>query len=456
MMDLFEVKVMDSTTIDIVCVIMLVLFMLLWLYTLRRRISAEGKFNAAEQELGKVRERFASVISADDELARILRDLEEMSGNLEELRLTYKGKRQVLEELERQVAIFNEQISFAEFGVYEPHFDFTDSDQFKQEIKVVCDQQKAMISAKTATVCPTDWTVDGSLSKGETMINRQTRLALRAFNSECGNAIVNTRWNNALAMEKRISNAAKQINNANASMSLRITQAYVDLKLDELRITHEYRENLKVEREKRIELARAQREEQKLIKEAEAMERKECEFHRLLDKARKEVGIDESRIIELETALAAAQKEAERARAMAERTKSGYVYIISNIGCFGEDVFKIGLTRRLDPDDRVRELGDASVPFSFDTHAMIYSEEAPNLEAALHREFTDRRVNAANLRKEFFRVSLEEVEEAVRRLAPDAIFFKDREAQEWHETLARRKQVLSDIELPSEQFPAEI
>ena len=257
-------------------------------------------------------------------------------------------------------------------------------------------------------------------------------------------------------MEKRILNAAKQIDRSNESMNLTISEEYINYKLDELHATHEYRERLKVEKEERAELARAEREEKKLLAEAEAAEREEEKYQKLLLKARSEVGADESRIAELEAALAEAHAVSERARAMAEMTKSGYVYIISNIGSFGEDVVKIGLTRRLEPDDRVKELGDASVPFSFDTHAMIYSDEAPALENALHKEFSDRRVNASNLRKEFFRVSLEEVEEAVKRLAPLATFFSDREAQEWHETLAQRKEVLLDMARPSDEFPEAI
>ena len=118
---------------------------------------------------------------------------------------------------------------------------------------------------------------------------------------------------------------------------------------------------------------------------------------------------------------------------------------------------KIGLTRRLDPDDRIRELGDASVPFGFDVHAMIYSDAAPALEGALHKEFADRRINMSNFRKEFFLVSLDEVEAAVARLAPDAGFFKDREAQEWHETLARRNAALLDMHsAASKSLPATI
>ncbi|MFV1908942.1 MULTISPECIES: DUF4041 domain-containing protein, partial [Phaeobacter] len=273
-----------------------------------------------------------------------------------------------------------------------------------------------------ATQCPTDWTVDGSKSKGQTMINRQSRLTLRAFNGECEAAIANTRWNNVVAMEKRIRNAAKQIDSANASMNLTINPKYLELKVEELRLTHEYREQLKIEKEERAEMARAEREEKKLLAEAAAAEKKEAEYQKLLDKARLEAGTDEARIAELEAQLAEAHAASERARAMAEMTKSGYVYIISNIGSFGEDVVKIGLTRRLEPDDRVKELGDASVPFGFDTHAMIYSEEA------------------------------------VSRLAPDASFFTDREAQEYQETLARRRETLeAQIQQDKGQLlPAEI
>ena len=239
-------------------------------------------------------------------------------------------------------------------------------------------------------------------------------------------------------------------------MNLVIHEDYVALKLDELHLTHEFRERLKIEEDERAERARAEREEKKLLADAEAAEREERKFAELLSRAREWAGVDGGRIAELEAKLAAAQAESKRARAMAQMTRSGYVYIISNIGSFGDDVVKIGLARRLDPDDRVRELGDASVPFAFDAHAMIYSDDAPALEAALHKEFSDRRINASNLRKEFFRVTLDDIEGAVRTLAPDASFFKDREAQEWHETLALRNQELVDMQKASDEFPESI
>ncbi|PTR06946.1 DUF4041 domain-containing protein [Cereibacter azotoformans] len=443
------------------------LFLILWLIYARKARRAASRIVEVQNEkarecerltgvVDEMRGRFAPILSIDEEVTKLKAAAAEENRRVEDLRASYAEKRKVFDRLEQQVAIYDERLAFAELGVYEPHFDFGDSETYKSRIKEVRERQKAMITQGTATICPTGWTVDGSRSKGQTMVNRQMRLTMRAFNNECEAAIANTRWNNAVAMEKRIMAAATAINRENSSMNLSISDAYVALKIEELRLTHECRERLKAEKEERAELARMEREEKKLLAEAEAAERAERKYQELLDKARREAeagsATDEMRrrITELEASLAEAHSASERARAMAEMTKSGYVYIISNIGSFGEDVVKIGLTRRLDPDDRVRELGDASVPFSFDTHAMIYSDEAPALEVALHREFADRRINMSNFRKEFFRVKLEEVEEAVARLAPSAAFFKDREAQEWHETLARRNQALQELAEPAE------
>lgn len=445
-------------------------FLVLWLLAkrkLRRQIAgaeqaaenhkAEAAKLLAEHEATKA--KYAPIISQEAEVARLQAIAASLTSDIESLRASYAEKRAIFDRLESQVAIYDERLAFAELGIYEPHFDFTDSEEFKARIVEVRDRQKAMISAKQAALCPTEWTVEGSKAKGATMINRQTRLTMRAFNNECEAAIANVRWNNVVAMEKRILSAAAAIDKENTSMNLTLSDRFVALKIEELRLTHEYREQLKREKEERAEMARAEKEEKKLLAEAEAAEREEAKYQALLEKARKEADSDGNRrrIEELEAALAAAHTASERARAMAEMTRSGYVYIISNVGSFGEDVVKIGLTRRLDPDDRIRELGDASVPFGFDTHAMIYSDAAPALEGALHKEFADRRINMSNFRKEFFRVSLEEVEAAVGRLAPTAGFFKDREAQEWHETLARRNASLADMQsAAARELPASI
>ena len=393
----------------------------------------------------------------DNELSKP--DIASTNNSHESLDHDYKEKLAIYEKLRQQIAVYDEKLSFIELGVYEPHFDFGDSEQYKVEITKVRVKQKTMITSKQSCDYPDNMTLDGSLAKGKAMMNRQMRLTMRAFNNECEATIANTRWNNVVAMEKRILNSAKQINAANESLGLSITDEYISLKLEELYLTHEYREQQKVEKDERAERARQEREEKALFKAAEKAERKEAEQLEALEKARAEAeagtATDEmlQRIADLEKELEEAHAETERAQSMAQQTKSGYVYIISNVGAFGEEIVKIGLTRRLNPDDRVKELSDASVPFSFDTHAMIYSDDAPNLETALHREFSDRRVNMANLRKEFFRVSLDEVEIAVQKLAPEASFFKNREAQEWYETLARRNELFEEDE---DGFPASL
>src|SRR5262249_35164927 len=156
---------------------------------------------------------------------------------------------------------------------------------------------------------------------------------------------------------------------------------YFDSKMQELRLTHEYREKLKQEREERAEAARQAREEQKLVRDLENAQADEERYQDLLSKARAEadrmgtVRLEafSEQIRLLEKDLANAQAKLQRAQALAERTKSGFVYIISNVGSFGDNVIKIGLTRRVDPTERVRELSDAAVPFKYDTHAIIYS-----------------------------------------------------------------------------------
>jgi len=428
-----------------------------------RQLQSDKASQAAK--IAQIEERFAPVLSLDRECELVTGAIAAYGIELEHLRATYTAKKEIYDRLLKEVAIFDDKLAFAEMGVYEPHFDFSDSEEYKRNVTGAREAQKKMVAEKTAVICTANWTVDGSSSKGQTMTNRNIRLTLRAFNGECDAAIANARWNNVNAMEKRILNARIQIDKHNESNATFITDSYLKLKLKELFLTHEHREKVKEEREERAEAARLQREEQKLLRDLEKAEEEEARYQKLLDKAKTEaqsiVGpkmeIFEEQIRMLERDLAEAHAKVERAQAMAEKTRSGYVYIISNVGSFGDDVVKIGLTRRLDPVDRVRELGDASVPFLFDTHAIIYSDNAPSLERALHAEFEPVRINTQNYRKEFFRAKLEDVEEAVTRLAPKAPFFKDIEAQEYRETLAKRNAMLraTDIEIAS-AFPAEI
>ena len=211
------------------------------------------------------------------------------------------------------------------------------------------------------------------------------------------------------------------------------------------------------------------REEQKVQKEIELAkreaEKEEKRYLQLLAKAREEIHKkhgDElikfnERIEQLEMELSKARELKERAISRAQITKSGHVYIISNIGAFGKDVYKIGMTRRLEPIERVYELSGASVPFSYDIHGMIYSEDAPALENELHKRFEYKRVNRANTRKEFFKISITEIEQELKKVDNNIELIKIAEARQYRETLRiNEEENIEDIQKVISKFPDEI
>ena len=149
----------------------------------------------------------------------------------------------------------------------------------------------------------------------------------------------------------------------------------------------------------------------------------------------------EAKLRELELKLQAAEEKNQRALSMAQQTRTGHVYVISNVGSFGEEVFKIGMTRRLEPKDRIRELGDASVPFEFDVHAMIFSDDAPSLEKTLHRHFLRRQMNKVNPRKEFFRLGISEIRAELESLGVETLWTMAAEAHEYRETIRIEQQI---------------
>jgi hypothetical protein len=233
-----------------------------------------------------------------------------------------------------------------------------------------------------------------------------------------------------------------------------MTNEFCELKYEELRLSHEYQQKKEEEREEQRLIREQMREEQKVAKEVEkaceTAEHEEQVKMRALEQARTELAQTTGRQTEkLEALVSRLEKELHdaidkkaKAIARAQLTKSGHVYILSNIGAFGEGIYKIGMSRRLEPLDRVYELGGASVPFPFDVHAMIYSENAPELECALHRHFARRRINMINLRREFFRVTLDEVRAAVAENFGQVTFVLEPEAEQYRQTVA----MLKDLE----------
>ena len=430
-------------------------------------------------EYNKIHTRFKDIIDIETEQKRIQNEFERKIKRLEEerkqreaeekrLQEIYQKKKSLYKELVKEVNLYEEELELVSYGLYKPHFDFDSSERYKQEIKKVKQTQKELIRKKQAAICTTDWSVAGSKTEGKKMITRNIKLMLRAFNNECDAAILKVRWNNVKKMETRITKAFDAINKLGEPTNIYITRDYLNAKLKELYLTHEYQEKKHAEKEEQREIQAQIREEQRVLREAEKA-KKEAEqeakiYQKALEEARKELGVLhgddlvhlQEQIEKLEEDLNEAQKRKERAISRAQLTKSGHVYVISNIGSFGEGVYKIGMTRRLEPMDRVKELGDASVPFVFDVHAIIYSEDAPRLEKELHNAFRKQRLNLVNNRKEFFRVSLEEIETIVHKNHADIEFIKTVEAREYRETLSiREKEELAQKEnlTIDEKFP---
>ncbi|HEY4129416.1 MAG TPA: DUF4041 domain-containing protein [Gemmatimonadaceae bacterium] len=350
--------------------------------------------------------------------------------------------------LRSEVAAMDEQATMQSFGVYHRVFDFATSADFDKLIAGLEADQASMIKSGRAAVCTTEWSVEGSKKKGEQMTKRNLNLMLRAFNGECDAAIAKVRYNNIHVMETRIWKAAEAINKLGLVNQCHIANPYVEVRLTELRAIHEQRERIQAEKEEQRQIREQMREEELALREMEKArqeaERDEARYVAALEKARQEAELAQGakqaklaeRIAEMERLLAEAHANKERAIARAQMTRSGHVYVISNIGSFGEHVYKIGMTRRLDPMDRIRELGDASVPFEFDVHAIIYADDAPRLEADLHRVFDQRRVNLVNARKEFFFVDIQEIEREVRQRHADILLTRVARAEEYRKSAA--------------------
>jgi uncharacterized protein DUF4041/T5orf172 domain-containing protein len=411
-----------------------------------RRLRAEATRDTEQLKTNAARE--LEILTSQIEDERKQRDA--LAADNDKAKATY-------EQLRQQVSLLEENLEDISFGAYKPHFEYDTPDNYKTALEQVADKQKAMLRGGQAVRFAVEWSVGGSRRDGERMQRQYTKLLLRAFNGECEAAIAKVAWNNASKMEERIRKALEAINELGGVMQVSIVQSYMELKLAELRLEHELEEKKRavVEEQRRVrdqmrEQERAQRELDTAKEEAEV---EEARFAKALDKARvdaaKAKGEEHarltSRILQLEEELAGARKKRERVSALAELTKAGYVYVLSNIGSFGENVFKIGMTRRLDPSDRVKELSDASVPFGFDVHAMVYSEDAPSLESAFHKRFERRNVNPLNMRKEFFRVSMDDLENFAAETGLEISFTRLAEAREYRETLARRQGQRRDI-----------
>lgn len=320
-----------------------------------------------------------------------------------------------------------------------------------EKLKLARERTKLMQANGTAATCgyPDGWKKDHAL-----------KFVLGTFNGTVDTVLSKVRAGNQGRLIQEIKDAYALVNkDGEVYKNARIQEEYLDARLEELKwavavqkLKEKAREEQRAIREQMREEERAKREIERAIRQAE---REEELVNKAIAKIRQqfeeaseaEKAKLEAQLQDLNAKLIDAEEKAKKAISMAQQTKKGIVYIISNIGSFGDDVYKIGLTRRLDPNERVRELGDASVPFPFDVHAMLASDDAPALETALHRRFVERQVNKVNRRKEFFRVSLGEIRAVTEELKLDATWTLTAEAAQYRETLALEQAMKTDTEL---------
>ncbi|MDD6512819.1 DUF4041 domain-containing protein [Sharpea azabuensis] len=363
--------------------------------------------------------------------------IQELISNKNELENKIDQLNQSIESKEKEIKQLDDDVALLEFGFYEPKYNCMNSKEYAEKIKEVRSKQKEMVKAKQALHYFDSWTLDGSLSKGRAMNNDNMKMYMRAYNNECDNLISKVKFNNIEKIKERIKKVGVQLDNLNKRSKLSITNMYENLKIEELELCYEYERKKQEEKDLLREQREQEREEAKLkaeIKAARAKVNKDInQFNNALKALlEREKDISESerdewkkQVEEIQAKISEKNDELEDIDYREMNAKAGYVYVISNIGAFGENVFKIGMTRRLEPQDRIDELGSASVPFKFDVHAMIFSDDAPKLEAMLHKTFEKNKMNMINQRKEFFNVSLAEIEKAVHDNYDPLVQFKE-------------------------------
>lgn len=423
---------------------------------LKKRCSELEAFDAPsiKQENERLKKLFSELGASDAvEISRKIKQHRQFLKQLVEhgkvLQEKVKHLEATIQYKKAKLIVIDEQTLLEEFALYIPKFSFQTSEEYRKRLDLVREGQKTLIKNKKAVDASEEWTVNGNKSEGMKMVNDMKKLLLRSFNNECDYCVNNVKFNNIESSENRIEKSYVALNNLGRIMQAKISEEYKKLKFDELYLAYEYQQRKQEEKEEQKRAREELREQQKLEQEIrQARERiaKEKRHYiqaiKVLEQKLTSSSTDSERAVlteklhEVRLQYSELEKEEKIIDYREKNAKAGYVYVISNIGAFGDNVYKIGMTRRLEPMDRVDELGDASVPFSFDVHALIFSENAPSLEAKLHEHFYHQRINKLNNRKEFFRADINEIEKIVRENYDKVVdIVKQAPAEQYRESL---------------------
>lgn len=338
----------------------------------------------------------------------------------------------------------DDRLILQEVGVYRYSHPLDSSVEYKTWLDATRSYLKDLIKADGAVTCAATWQVNGSEKEGAKMVRDISKLMLRAYNAEADNLIRTLKPHKRDSSLERLSKTRETIARLGAAMNIRISDELHAARLQEISVTADYLARVEVEKEAEREERARLREEAKAAKELEReqekLDKERFQYEQALAQVR-ENG-DVAAIAELEAKLAEIDSALVGLEERAANTRAGHVYVISNVGAFGERMVKIGMTRRLDPIDRVRELGDASVPFRYDVHALVFSDDAVALETSLHQHFADRRVNLVNARREFFYATAAEVKGALINYQGHLLDYDDfAEAAEFRQSENERRRI---------------
>ena len=358
----------------------------------------------------------------------------------ERLRLSAEvlGLRRQVAEMRSLVVQTRDEQMLQEMGFYEYSHPLDTALEYKERLADVRAKQKQFVKENRAVRSKPGWAINGSLREGAALVKDFSALMLRAYNTEADNCARSVKAHNLPNVVQRLDKVRDSILKHGSIMGIAIDDGYHELRVRELRLVadhqmkaEEEREAIRAERERQRDEDRANAE----FKQEETRLQKEIAHWENLLQSLHDKG-DAAGAADAEERLAEAEAQLDGVHERAANTRVGYVYVISNVGAFGNRIVKIGMTRRIKPMVRVHELGSASVPFRFDVHALIFSRDAVALEAALHKRFESRRVNKVNLRREFFAITPADVQQALPELAHDHVleFTETAEALEWRQS----------------------
>jgi hypothetical protein len=380
-----------------------------------------------------------------EQTARINRVWAEAAAGLEAL------KKQVLEA--RSALVVSDDLALLqEAGVYQYRHPLTDAVAYEKQLAILQDNIKAMVKKDGGAVLAiNDWTVNGSAAEGRTMVRDFSKLMLRAFNAEADNLVRGLKPYKLDGALDRLKKVSETIERLGKTMKIRISTPYYELRVRELELTADFLQKQAEEKEaERLERERL-REERKVqieIEQERARLEKERQHHANALEALVAKG-DQAGAARMQEQLADINKAIEKVDYRAANIRAGYVYVISNIGSFGDKIVKVGLTRRLDPMDRIKELSDASVPFNFDVHALHFSNDAVGLETKMRERLANVRVNLVNRRREFFRITPLEAKAQLSQFAGELLEFT-----EIPEALEYRQCLRLQVAAPTPQPPS--